>query len=155
MLSYQPSRRLNVWCCTRTSCNWWSTSRELLAYPWWPCASASKGNPRRATRSRMIELTVRIASAATDPPCACICGQVLRACQPVLLPLKHLAHRPSSYSKHCDEEDASGQCLSGFLGLRVASSDGSGVHMGSVLRRGSLWVGQVWVLNKTKFTVGP
>ena len=32
---------------------------------------------RRATRSRMIELTVRIASAATAPPCACICGQVL------------------------------------------------------------------------------
>ena len=71
--------------------------------------------PRRATRSRIIELTVRIASAATAPPCACICGQVLRACQPVLLPLKHLAHRPSSYSKHCDDEAACGQYLSGFL----------------------------------------
>ena len=65
----------------------------------------------------MIELTVRIASAATEPPCACICGQVLRACQPVLLPLKHLVHRPSSSSKHCDEEAACGLCLSGFLGL--------------------------------------
>ena len=68
------------------------------------CLSIQRQNiPRRATRSRMIELTVRIASAATEPACACICGQVLRACQPVLLPLKHLAYRPSSSSKHCDE----------------------------------------------------
>jgi len=65
----------------------------------------------------MIELTVRIASAATEPPCACICGQVLRECQPVLLPLKHLVHRPSSSSKYVDEEAACGLCLSGFLGL--------------------------------------
>lgn len=42
------------------------------------------------------------------PRCACICGQVLRACPPVLLPLKHLANRPSSYSKHCDEKTACG-----------------------------------------------
>jgi predicted metal-binding transcription factor (methanogenesis marker protein 9) len=63
---------------------------------------------------------------ADSPHCVCrhgatvcmhFCGQVLRACQPVLLPLKHLAHRPSSYSKHCDDEAACGQCLSGFLGL--------------------------------------
>ena len=73
--------------------------------------------PKRATRILITELKVRIAPAATAPPCACICGQVLRACQPVLLPLKHLTYRPSSYSKHRDEEAACGQCLSGFLGL--------------------------------------
>ena len=80
----------------------------------------------------MIELTVRIASAATAPPCACICGQVLRACQPVLLPLKHLTYRPSSYSKHRDEEAACGQCLSGFLG-RVGGAHGVGFAAGFAL----------------------
>jgi len=58
-----------------------STSRELLAYPWWPCASTRTVTPQESnqkpTRSRMIERTVCIASAATAPPCACICGQVL------------------------------------------------------------------------------
>ena len=58
-----------------------STSRELLAYPWWPCASTRTVTPQesnqKTTRSRMIERTVCIASAATAPPCACICGQVL------------------------------------------------------------------------------
>ena len=74
-------------------------------------------NPSRSTRIRMNELKVQIVPAATSPPRACICGQALRACQPVLLPLKHLAYRHSSYNKHCDEDTACGQCLSGFLGL--------------------------------------
>ena len=71
-----------------------------------------------SARCRMIR--------ADSPHCACrlgatVCMQLragtLRACQPVLLPLKHLAYRHSSYDKHCDEDAACGQCLSGFLGL--------------------------------------
>ena len=57
-------------------------------------------DPSRSTRIRMTELKVQIVPAATAPPRACICGQALRACQPVLLPLKHLAYMHSSYIKH-------------------------------------------------------
>jgi hypothetical protein len=50
-----------------------STSRELLAYPWWPCASTRTVTPQESnqkpSRSRMIERTVCIASAATAPVC--------------------------------------------------------------------------------------
>ena len=74
-------------------------------------------DPSRSTGIRMTELKVQIVPAATAPPRACICGQALRACQPVLLPLKHLVCRISSYSKHCDEDAAFRQCLSGFVGL--------------------------------------
>ena len=43
-----------------------SNSRELLAYPWWPCVSEKTGNSRIAARSR----TVR----ADSPHCACRLG---------------------------------------------------------------------------------
>ena len=88
-----------------------STSRELLAYPWWPFASAKTGYPQESNQKPHDRADSSHCAAATEPPCACICGQVLRACQPVLLPLKHLVYRPSSYSKHCGEEAACGQCL--------------------------------------------
>ena len=124
MLSHQPCRRLNVSDAAHASLELeLELEHMIIDQPRVArvsmvvmCLSKDR-TPPGATRSRMIKLTVRIASAATEPPCACICGRVLRAFQPVLLPLKHLAHRLSSYSKHCDEEVACGQCLSGFLAL--------------------------------------
>ena len=54
----------------------------------------------RKTRIRTTELKVRIAPAVTvELHREMLCGQALRACQPLLLPLKHLVHRVSSYSK--------------------------------------------------------
>ena len=70
-----------------------------------------------SARSRMIRADSPHCACASAPPCACICGQALRAYQPVMLPLKHLAYMHSSCSKHCDEEAVCGQFLSGFLGL--------------------------------------
>jgi hypothetical protein len=70
-----------------------------------------------SARSRMIRADSPHCACRLGPPSACSCGQALRAYQPVLLPLKHLAYRHSSYNKHCDEDTACGLCLSGFLGL--------------------------------------
>ena len=73
----------------------------------WPCASAKTGHPQESNqkphdRADSPHCLCRHGATEHRAPCACICGQVLRACQPVLLPLKHLVHRPSSSSKHCD-----------------------------------------------------
>ena len=62
------------------------------------CLSKDRETPGEQPEVALFELTVRIAPAASAPPWACSCGQALRACRPVLLPLKHLAYRPSSYA---------------------------------------------------------
>ena len=64
--------------------------------------------PRKSNQQPQVRAESPHCVCRHGPRCACICGQVLRACQHVLLPLKHLANRPSSYSKHCDEETACG-----------------------------------------------
>ena len=81
------------------------------------CLNKNRETPGEQPEAALFELTVRIAPAASAPLWACSCGQALRAFQPVLLPLKHLAYRHNSLIKHCDENAACGQCLSGFLGL--------------------------------------
>ena len=57
-----------------------SRVRELLAYPWWPCVSATAGkNPRVAARSHMIRADSPHCACASAPPCACTCGQALES----------------------------------------------------------------------------
>ena len=99
-----------------------STSRELLAYPWWPCASTRTVKPQESNQKSH--------ERADSPHCVCRHGAtvcmhlwagIVSVSGTVLLPLKHLAYRSSSYSKHCDEEAACGQCLtrSEWLPLRA------------------------------------
>jgi hypothetical protein len=93
-----------------------STSRELLAYPWWPCASTKTLHPQESNQKPHYR--------ADSPHCVCRHGATVCmhlwagiASMPASVAASQapLAHRPSSYSKHCDDEAACGQYLSGFL----------------------------------------
>ena len=66
-----------------------STSRELLAYPWWPCASAKTGHPQESNQKPH--------DRADSPHCVCRHGATvcMHLCSLQIASRQYDAHRPS------------------------------------------------------------